>query len=348
MTKRILGAPIKRVRPEFAYLPARAISRLYGSEPSGVPVAFVVPEGSQGWILEGICREIARYMPASSYVFHDSLRRLPDAQSYYVAHYALVPELLKLNPRAWNRRIYTWFTHPDKRLCQREMVYSLNCTEKVFCTNTVFAHQLKLSGVAEEKIEVVLGGADPARFRRHERGSGLIGLCTAYYDRKRPDLMLRLIQSMPQQPFLLLGKGWQEWPGFPHLLALPNFKYAEAQYEDYPSYYDQMDVFLSVSALEGGPIPMLEAMMSNVVPVVSRTGFAHDIIKQGRNGFIFDIEAPPEEIASFINQALQLKADIRSTVMRYSWEAFSAQIQRALHVLPERVGAPSAPLPQGI
>ena len=33
---------------------------------------------------------------------------------------------------------------------------------------------------------------------------------------------------------------------------MPNFRYVEAEYEDYPSYFSGFDVFLSLSEIEGG------------------------------------------------------------------------------------------------
>jgi glycosyltransferase involved in cell wall biosynthesis len=109
---------------------------------------------------------------------------------------------------------------------------------------------------------------------------------------------------------------------------LLNFEYVETEYEMYPRYYRQMTVFVSVSFLEGGPIPLLEAMMGNVVPVASRTGFAADVIQHGKNGYLFDPHAPIEEVCELIEAAFSLTTDVRSTVLRYSWEAFAREVNR--------------------
>ncbi len=78
--------------------------------------------------------------------------------------------------------------------------------------------------------------------------------------------------------------------------------------------------------LEGGPIPLLEAMMSNVVPVATRTGFAPDLITHGDNGFIFEIGSEPRHVADLIEQAFRLRKDIRRTVQPYSWTNFANAI----------------------
>jgi glycosyltransferase involved in cell wall biosynthesis len=81
-----------------------------------------------------------------------------------------------------------------------------------------------------------------------------------------------------------------------------------------------------MSNLEGGPIPLIEAMMSNAIPVASRTGFAPDLIRHGENGFIFDLNASAEEISQLIEAAFALPGDVRSTVERYDWQSFSSSV----------------------
>ena len=73
---------------------------------------------------------------------------------------------------------------------------------------------------------------------------------------------------------MLVGRNWNQYALFEEMKALPNFTYEMAAYRDYPAIYANFDVYLSISSLEGGPIPLVEAMMSNAVPVTSRTGSA--------------------------------------------------------------------------
>ena len=81
-----------------------------------------------------------------------------------------------------------------------------------------------------------------------------------------------------------------------------------------------------MSSLEGGPIPLIEAMMGNAVAVASRTGFAPDLIRHGENGFIFDLDASPAAIAEMIEAAFLLEADVRAGVEQYDWDHFSAAV----------------------
>src|SRR5262249_30654954 len=151
---------------------------------------------------------------------------------------------------------------------------------------------------------------DPEMFKRRERtGAGAIGFSSAYYDRKSPDTVLGLVQLLPHRQFILVGRGWEAYPRFAELQAAPNFRYAAAPFSEYPKIYAEMDVFVSPALVEGGPIPVLETMMCNVVPVASRTGFGPDLIRHGENGFLFDVGAPAEVIAPLVEQAFALRAD---------------------------------------
>jgi len=200
---------------------------------------------------------------------------------------------------------------------------------------------LASQGLQKNKLTYVLGGADPELFKPHERGLGAVGFCTAYYPRKAPDLMFEIIGFMPHRRFILLGpdsadpanrhRKWDRYGRFNELLSFKNLTYVEAPYAEYPKYYAQMDVLVSTSRLEGGPIPLIEALMCNIVPVASKTGFAADIIRHGENGFLFQVDSAPQVVVDLIERAYELKTDVRKTAEHLSWENFSLQIQGLLN-----------------
>ena len=189
-------------------------------------------------------------------------------------------------------------------------------------------------GVPPGQISLMLGGADPAFFRPHARGGGKVGLCAAYYDRKSPERIVELIRSLPERSFILMGRNWDRYPGFADLMRLPNFEYREGTYAEYPAFYNELDVFVSLASLEGGPIPLIEAMMSNVVPVATRTGFAPDLIRDGENGYLCEIDAPLATIASLIDRACANTNDVRGTVEHLTWRRVSELVQQQLAIEP--------------
>jgi glycosyltransferase involved in cell wall biosynthesis len=294
-------------------------------------LVFVVLDFAKGWILEAICREIAAYF-SGKYCFHYSEFSLPPSKAYFFSHYSFLPVCIKLNPLIWESKILVWYTHPrnDLGISEDELIYALNKASKVICTCSQFARLLVSQGVNSKKVTYTLGAADPNVFQPHERANGAVGFCTAFYYRKEPERILNIIKMMPTRKFILLGKGWKNYEKFPEMEALSNFSYIEAPYSDYPKYYAAMDVFVSTAKLEGGPIPLVEAMMCNVVPVASNTGFAPDLIVHGENGLIFDVNSSVEEICKLIEQAFDIKTNVRQTVSKLSWENFSFAIQENL------------------
>ncbi|WP_144415997.1 glycosyltransferase family 4 protein [Calothrix sp. 336/3] len=303
---------------------------LDNQNPKLYDIVFVIHD-AKGWILEGICKEIVKYYSGKWY-FAYSLDNLPPAKAYFFAHYAFFSIALKRNPILWRSKNFVWYTHPkDIGREHEELIYTFNQATKIISTCSEYVKLLQTQGVKPEKITYVLGGADPEIFQYHERCHGVVGFCSSYYPRKSPDLMFNIIKSMPHRKFILLGRDWEKYENFAELIALQNLVYVEAPYSDYPQYYAQMDVFVSTSKLEGGPIPLIEAMMCNIVPVASRTGFAPDVIVHGSNGFIFDIDSDCETVCQLIEEAFNLKNNIRDTVYHLSWENFSLNIQSLLN-----------------
>jgi glycosyltransferase involved in cell wall biosynthesis len=206
-------------------------------------------------------------------------------------------------------------------------MYALGQLDGIFFLCSEFQRQMTARGLEATKTEVLLAGADPSLFLGHERRDGAVGLCTAYYERKDPDRIFRIAQRMPHRRFLLVGRNWNKYPRIAQISKLPNFEYVESPYERYPELYARMDVFLSPARLEGGPVPLLEAMMSNAVPVASRTGFAPDLIKYGLNGYLFDADAPIDDICALIDLAYEHTSDIRETVMDLTWDRLANRVR---------------------
>jgi glycosyltransferase involved in cell wall biosynthesis len=282
-------------------------------------LVFVSPE--KGWILDGICQEIDRYYSGKT-EFRYSISNLPAAKAYFFSHYSLFASAILANPHILNSINLIYYTHP-----------------RVFAMNSACAEMLQSLGLKSSKVQALVGAANrnlfmPAVSKTGERPC--IGFCLGfkghqhYRERKNYDLIVELIKIIDGADVMIVGKDWSQYERFYELQELPYFRYVEVPYEQYPTYYQQMDVFVSASKLEGGPIPLIEAMMCNVFPVVSYTGFAPDIITHGENGFLFDVDASPKAIYDLIQQALTLQIDVRKTVEHLTWENFSREIQKAI------------------
>jgi glycosyltransferase involved in cell wall biosynthesis len=351
---KIIPAPLKlHFRRVFFWLPffcswlvGRSLKTLRRSPQPSFDLVFVLDKHDEKWILGAICREIANRSSGKVHFHYGRFYtdripyfpravHLPDAKAYFFADFASLIRCLKASPSIWLRRIYVWYTHPQEVAPKNELLFALSQANKVISTCSAFVNMLAREGVERKKLTYVLGAADPKFFRHHTRSpDGLIGFCTAFYERKNPQLILEVVKKLPGRNFILLGRNWEQYPRFSELIESPNFSYVNVPYSEYPRYYDTLSVFVSTSILEGGPIPLIEAMMCNIVPVASKTGFAPDIIEHGRNGFLFDIGSPAELVCDFIEKSFALETDVRTTVEHLSWTNFSLQMNTILAESP--------------
>lgn len=330
--KRLLGKARETVTgtPEYVRVYESLRRTLPEPAPAEYDLVFVLPpEEYHGWILDAICREIDTWCSARTAFVPYREKNIPPATAYYYSHYGYLRETALENPDVLQRRNVLFYTHPRELWYSfEELLYLMNTSAVVASMSSVFARELISKGVRPEIVDVALVGADPQMFLPHERGGGKVGFCSGYLPRKGGERILDLVRCMPDQEFVLCGKKWRTWDRFNELASLQNLEYIEIPYADYPRFYDMIDVFVSVSELEGGPVPLIESAMANAVPVCSRTGHAMDIITHGENGFLFDPSAPVSEIRSLIEAAQKLTCDVRATVEHLSWKRFSHQIQQ--------------------
>lgn len=289
----------------------------------------VLNKGTEDWVIGGTAREIVKNTGGSTRIVYSKSRK-PKAEAYlYLNWYTYVDHYHKGRlPKQGKKIVY--FTHPRATpISEKSCIDAFNESHRVIFMNEGMKNEFISKGLVSDKAFVLPGAADPDFFYPHKRnGNGFIGFCSAFYERKNPKLMVDLVKSMPHRNFLLLGKNWHKFEGFVEMLKLPNFTYVEEDYKNYPEYYNKMDVFVSTSYLEGGPIPLIEAMMSNVFPVSSDTGFAPDIIKHGKNGFLFDVnKSQSNDVCKLIEMAFKDKTtNISSTTRELTWKFFSDSV----------------------
>jgi glycosyltransferase involved in cell wall biosynthesis len=340
---------VMRLGHKWPYRLTRArawLARRMGTvEPPECDLLFVFhPQGATGWILQGVCKEIERHSGLVCRYFTPATttqRGIPSARAYFFADYPVFPDLLARNTILWLRPTLANFWHPlDFGLDEPRVVYALSKASTVVTTCSLYTDWLRDRGVDRSKLRLILAGADDTMFLPHARGTGVIGFSTACYPRKAPEKVHAIVESMPHRRFVLLGRRWEEYERFEEMSRLPNLTILQdIPYEEYPAHYAGMDVFVTASYQEGGPIPLIETMMCDIVPVASRTGFATDVVEHGKNGFLFDTNAPVSEICALIEEALLLRTNVRETVLGFTWREYTRQI---VSLLPPELQARAA------
>lgn len=126
--------------------------------------------------------------------------------------------------------------------------------------------------------------------------SPVIGKVAVFRTQKRlwlwVDLALRILEKRPDVHFLLVGAG--EWRENIETKILESGKSSQfhlvgVQKAVIP-FLSIMDIYLSTSEFEGLPIAMLEAMSCEVPVVATRAGGIGEVIQDGIQGFLTEIE----------------------------------------------------------
>tara|TARA_R110002020_G_scaffold441097_3_gene651825 strand:+ start:461 stop:1627 length:1167 start_codon:yes stop_codon:yes gene_type:complete len=159
------------------------------------------------------------------------------------------------------------------------------------------------------KLKVIQNGVNTEEFKRREKEDGrrkqlgipkeapVIGIVSVFRSQKRLWLWVRvalkILEKYPETHFILVGDG--EWKRrietqIEQSGKSANFHLVGVQKDVLP-YLSQMDIYLSTSEFEGLPIAMLEAMSCKVPVVATRAGGIGEVIQQGVQGYLTEIEA---------------------------------------------------------
>ena len=295
-------------------------------------ITYVAREADKDWIFGAKVRRLAKFSGLNSNTyFHNRLRDLPDSDGYFFVFHQYFYRAIRHNPKILNRKNIVMFTHPNWTFSFSEshVIWCLNKADKVICLNSKVQRELIAAGLDAKKTSLIHIASDPDFFYKHERKTGDVGFCSAFGERKNPDLVYQLVKNMPERKFHLIGRYWENYERYDEMKNMANFTYYNNKsYDTYPDLYSKIDIFISPSVLEGGPVPVLEAMLSNCFPIASKTGFCPDVISDGKNGFLFDIDAEYSEVIKLIKLADSKTIDVRQTALEYSWKNCSQKIDK--------------------
>ena len=295
-------------------------------------ITYIAREDDKDWIFGAKARRLAKFsnLNASVY-FHNRLRNIPDSDGYFFVFHQYFYRAIRHNPSILNKKNIVMFTHPNWTFSfsKSHVIWCLNMADKVICLNSSVRKELIKAGLKADKTELIHIASNPNFFYPHERKTGSVGFCSAFGDRKNPEMVYQLVKHMPERQFYMIGRYWEHYEKYNELNSFSNFTYFNNKdYKTYPDLYNKIDLFISPSTLEGGPVPLLEAMLSNCFPIASKTGFCPDIIEHGVNGFLFDIDADYTKVMTLINLADGENSDIRASALEYSWEQCSKKIDQ--------------------
>ena len=301
----------------------RRILATFSSHKKDFSVSFLVCD-SYGWILDGICNEIIKEIIPQSINKTNKIEDIGNSKNYFVTHYTSLYPLFCFNRTSLKNNVFVLYTHDyyENSAERKRSLYCMSMCKKIFCMNTASKLKLLKEGIPNHLLQVVYGGADNnILFPKKRRDHNTIGIISNCSGRKNPELIKSVIQKLKYRKFKIIGRGWEKF-----LSGEVNTTILEHNYIKLNDHYKDIDVFFSASFDEGGPIPLIESMMSNAVPVVTRVGFCPDIVKHGKNGFLFDVTDSEDHVISLIERAFTFNENINNSVEHLTWKNFSLSI----------------------
>ena len=266
-----------------------------------------------------------------------------------------------------NKVVFSWF-HKGEGVQAKMMVANLlEAVEMASAVHTsceISKNQLLGYGMPEEKIVVVPLGVDLNLFfklndyekqmLRREIGIPDNCICIGSFQKdgagwgeglepkgvKGPDVFVEVVEKLNRRYnifVLLLGPARGYVKKELEKRKIPYKHVYLKNYFDVARHYRALDMYLITSREEGGPKAVLEAIASGIPLVSTKVGMAPEVIKDGYNGFLADVDA----VAMLVEKASRIIDDEKlakrmvekglETVKDYSWEEIAKRYYEKIY-----------------
>jgi len=299
---------------------------------------------NRGWVLGNLLRELNRRLGGFSsiwWVFSVFARKsrfekyfrfpLPNFGSYFFSYLTIFESYVVKNPKKFENKSLVFYPHFDSEvgsfLHQAEI---LNMSHAVYFMCKADAERLVLHGLKPEKVRIAYFGLDNdcIRIPSESKMQNTIVLASKYGPRKGLDILPEIVRNLPNWSFIALGRDWKEFIVSSDLANLQNFEYMNFNRESRSIAMSRASTFLSLSRIEGGPVPLIEAMSMGLIPIATRTGFAPDLIINGENGYLLETEPSVESVTAAIIRSENITKDPSKAVKHLTWDRYSQMILR--------------------
>lgn len=149
-------------------------------------------------------------------------------------------------------------------------------------------------------------------------------------DRKGTDIfvygVMRLHRRLPKAGVLIVGPGWQELVAKFREAGIPCawIPFVVDSREIAPLYH-ALDFYWVTARVEGGPVPLLEAMSSEVCCLSTEVGLAKEVVEHGVNGLLLPMNDP--EAFAARTAALWANEPTRTAMQRSARETMLADMR---------------------
>ena len=244
-------------------------------------------------------REIEKFIP----------KILPNRQSYFFSYLTIFESYLKKNSDKISNRSLIMYPHNEPELGSLDhQAKILNKAFAVYFFCSFDANQLIKVGLKRDKVRIAHCAVDVDCVLTdiYHREPNMVVLASKYGPRKGLEILPEIIKNRPDLNFVCLGRGWENFIASTKIDKLPNFTYIELNKQSRNEFFSKASIFLSLSNLEGGPVPLIEAMAMGVYPIATKTGFALDLIVQQSNGQLISTKPTVPEVLAALDAAISM------------------------------------------
>lgn len=291
----------------------------------------------------------------------------------HILHYGEAGTFLRRLDGGWNRRnvILATIFHGDlnqdypqlAKMTQKFLDHS-SILKRILVTCQVMEDRLLGWGVEPNKVVRIPLGVDTTHFKppsqeqrlslRQKFGIPSDAVCVGSFQKdgvgwneglepkliKGPDVFLQVIEKLNREMnlFVLLtgpARGYVK-KGLDQM-AVPYYHEVLPNYLNIIDFYACLDLYLVTSREEGGPKAILESMATGVPIISTQVGLAPEVICQGKNGLLADIN----DVDTLVDLAFRivgdkmlqkfLVANARKDILDFDWGKIARQYYDQLY-----------------
>ncbi len=295
---------------------------------------------NRNWILGNWIKEVKARSPQQFRVFwvptifagkrkleRFAYIRLPRYGSYFFSYITIFEKYLSKDFSKFANRSVILYPHNESEMgTLAHQAEILNFAQSVYFFCSQDAESLIAHGLDRKKIRLAHCAVDVDCFQasNSKRKNKTVVLASRFGPRKGLSILPKIVEKLPDWNFIALGRDWENFISNSGLSKLPNFSYHEFNKLSRNAIFSEAEIFLSLSKLEGGPVPLIEAANLGCKIVATETGFARDLFVSGIHGLILSNPPTPEEVIDAIKAVGEMTYVLNDKVKLLTWDRLTS------------------------
>jgi glycosyltransferase involved in cell wall biosynthesis len=295
---------------------------------------------NRNWILGNWIKEVKARSPKKFRIFwvptifagkhtweHFAYIRLPRYGSYFFSYITIFEKYLSKDYSKFANRSVVLYPHNESEMGDlAHQAEVLNHAHSVYFFCSRDAESLIAHGLDNEKIRLAYCAVDNDCFQvnQAEQKNKTVVLASRFGPRKGLTILPEIVRELPDWNFIGLGRDWENFISESGLGELSNFRYREFNKLSRNEIFSGAEIFLSLSNLEGGPVPLIEASSLGCKVVATDTGFARDLFVNGVHGTILSNPTSSEEVIKAIKTVGEMSYVPNDKVQLLTWDRLAS------------------------